>query len=124
MINEIKEKYNRFSDSTIYKIEYNLVDFESHGGTRMLSVFINCLNLQSLNWEKIQIDFEDVKSFRFVEIPKRKNSIVFEALIEQKEDDIVFDFFPVQTDGKGNLAENLNSDFSVRSGSLSYKVIF
>lgn len=123
MVKQIKERYNRFSDSVIYRWEYNPLDIDFKSTSATLSVFIRCLNLQNSIWENVKIDFNGVTEFRFVETSKRKNSTVFEALIEQKGDEVIFDFFPIQVDGKGELKEDSNSDFSIHCASLSYELL-
>ena len=85
-------------------------------------MLLNCYNWQLNKWEKIQLMFKGVKSIRFVETAQRPSTVVFEALMIDKED-VIFDFFPIQVDGRGNLQEDPKSDFSIHCKSVDYKVL-
>lgn len=124
MINEIKSNYKALGDATIYKVEYqiNYIN-QATECFKNVDVFINCYNWSFNKWEKIQLTFKRVSSIRFVEIARRPSTVIFEALVTEINDVIIFDFFPIQIDGKGTLEEDPNSDFSIHCMSLSYKVL-
>jgi hypothetical protein len=65
----------------------------------------------------------NVFHFQYLENKKLQSSVVFEALIEQKEKSITIDFFPIQVDGLGKLAEDPESSFLVHCETISYEVV-
>ncbi len=124
LIKEIKSCYKAFGDATIYKVEYQ-INYANQGSeySKDVNVLINCYNWPLSKWEKIQLTFKRVSSIRFVETAKRPSTVVFEALVTEINDVVVFDFFPIQIDDKGTLEEDINSDFSIKCKSISYKVL-
>lgn len=109
MINTIKEKYRLFSDAVITKIQY----FKSIEETYCV------IGLRVYNWEinqydEIELVFEECIFFRFFESVKINSTIISHALLEERDEIIVMDFFPLYyTDNK--ILENLNSDFIIKS---------
>ncbi|WP_336717109.1 hypothetical protein [Chryseobacterium mucoviscidosis] len=112
MIEQIKNIYRSFSDSLISKIEYN----------RSIENVTCVVNISSYNWEtserdEISLIFEDCVFFKFFESSKINSTVITNALLNQNEDIIVFDFFPLYySDDK--ILENPNSDFVIKSKGL------
>jgi hypothetical protein len=121
MILKIKELYGSLGDAVIEKIEYSLVNSDTND--KCLSVYIKCLNWKTEEWQKVKFDFIHVLHFQYLESKKLQSSVVFEALIEQKEKSIMIDFFPVQVDGLGKLAIDPESSFLVHCKRISYEVV-
>lgn len=115
MINNIKEKYHLFSDSVITKIQYN----------KSIENTICIVGLRSYNWKTSEYDvielvFEDCIYFRFFESTKITSTIVSNALLEKKDDIVIFDFFPLYySDDK--IIENPNSDFIIKCKNIQIK---
>jgi len=115
-LSEIKKRYNVFADALIESVEYQLVS------APRLTVTMSCLNWSTDNWERISLCMSRVTNLRLVETKKAQISVVFEALIEQRENDIVIDFFARQIDGFGVLEEDPHSSFSVHCQELSVEI--
>jgi hypothetical protein len=81
MILKIKELYGSLGDAVIEKIEYSLVNSDTND--KCLSVYIRCLNWKTEEWQKVK----HVLHFQYLENKKLQSSVVFEALIEQKEEE-------------------------------------
>lgn len=121
MISEIKNFYGSFGDAVVDKIEYFLVNSDTN--TKSLSAYIRCLNWKTEEWQKVKLNFTDVFHFQYMENKKLYSSVIFEALITQNESGIVVDFFPIQVDGLGELAEDPNSSFLVHCKFINYEVL-
>lgn len=121
MISEIKNLYGSLGDAVVEKIEYSLINSDTN--IKSLSVYMRCLNWQTEEWQKIKFTFINVLHFQYLENKKLQSSVVFEALIEQNESRIVVDFFPIQVDGLGVLAEDPKSSFLVHCKAVSYEVL-
>lgn len=121
MISEIKNLYGSLGDAVVEKIEYSLINSDTN--IKFLSVYMRCLNWQTEEWQKIKFTFINVLHFQYLENKKLQSSVVFEALIEQNESRIVVDFFPIQVDGLGVLAEDPKSSFLVHCKAVSYEVL-
>jgi hypothetical protein len=121
MILEIKALYGSLGDAVIEKIEYSLVS--SNTNDKRLSVYMRCLNWRTEEWQKVKFDFINVLHFQYLKNKRFQSSVVFEALIEQKENSITIDFFPVQVDGLGKLAEDPESSFLVHCKTINYEVV-
>lgn len=121
MILEIKRLYGSLGDAVIEKIEYSLVNSDTND--KCLSVYMRCLNWKTEEWQKVKFYFMNVLHFQYLENKKLQSSVVFEALIEQKEKSITIDFFPIQVDGLGKLAEDPESSFLVHCKTISYEVV-
>lgn len=121
MISEIKNLYGSLGDAVVEKIEYSLINSDTN--IKSLSVYMRCLNWQTEEWQKIKFTFINVLHFQYLENKKLQSSVVFEALIEQNESRIVVDFFSIQVDGLGVLAEDPKSSFLVHCKAVSYEVL-
>ena len=121
MISEIKNLYGSLGDAVVEKIEYSLINSDTN--IKSLSVYMRCLNWQTEEWQKIKFTFINVLHFQYLENKKLQSSVVFEALIEQNESRIVVDFYPIQVDGLGVLAEDPKSSFLVHCKAVSYEVL-
>lgn len=105
----------------IDKIEY-VSTFENKS-SKTLSVYMNCLNWETDKWQRVKFVFSNVFLFQYIDNRKIQSAVVFEALIMRNESGILADFFPVQVDGLGKLAEDQNSSFLIHCKSISYEVL-
>jgi hypothetical protein len=121
MIAKIKNLYGSFGDAVVERIEYFVIN--SDIPEKSLSVYLRCLNWKTEEWEKVKFNFIDVTHFQYSDNTITQSTVVFEALIMQNESDIVVDFFPIQVDGLGELAEDPMSSFLIHCKSVSYKVL-
>ncbi|MFZ4932074.1 hypothetical protein [Chryseobacterium sp. Mn2064] len=112
MIKPIKNTYRSFSDSVIKEIEYKkLVE----GTTCIVSTL-------SYNWltsehDEISLIFEDCVFFKFFESKRVNSTVISNALLEESDGIIVFDFFPLYY-SEDKILENPNSEFIIKSKSL------
>jgi len=123
MLNEIKEKYQTFSDSVIHRIGFKTLNEETSLIQNDMIIFIEALNWKNDTWERLKIIFTEVTQIRIIENKRRHIDVVFEALICEDSGEVVFDFDPIDIDGVGNLKENPDSNFSVRCKSVSFELI-
>lgn len=114
-------RYKTFGDAVIDSIHYQIKS--DKGYAKDLTVCVICLNWQTDQWEKVKIDFINVKYFRFIETAKIQNSVIFEALLKEVEGKIIIDFYPIQVDGLGKLEEDPNSSFAIHCTALAYEVL-
>lgn len=121
-LDEIKQRYQTFGDAVIDNIYYQISNNDKVT-SKSLAVCMTCLNLQTDQWEKVKIEFVNVKCLRFVETVKIQNAIVFEALLKQCDDKVIVDFFPIQVDGQGKLEEDPNSSFAIHCTALTCEVL-
>jgi hypothetical protein len=118
MLNEIINKYEKFSDTLILEIVYHVV-----GNSRRIEVVINCMNaLNNYEYEKIKLTFNDVVSMRFNENENQSSTVINSALLSENNGIIVFDFFPLIY-GESSLKENENSDLKIKCREVSYIVL-
>ena len=118
MINEIINKYEKFSDALISEINY-----KSSIQSRNIEVIINCMNSQKdYEWETIKLIFMDVLFFKFSENENSSSTLINSALLKEEKDFILLDFFP-QIFGNYNLKENVNSDFIIKCKILKYELL-
>jgi len=121
MVAKIKDLYRSFGDAVVERIEYAAISSDMSG--KFLSVYLRCLNWKTEEWEKVKLNFIDVAHFQYSDGKIIQSTVVFEALIMQNESGIVVDFFPVQVDGLGKLAEDPMSSFLIHCKSISYEVL-
>lgn len=113
MINEIINKYEKFSDALISEINY-----KSSLQTRSVEVIIKCMNSQKdYEWEIIKLKFTDILLFKFSENANSSSTLINSALLKEEDGIIVMDFFPLIF-GDHNLKENINSDFIIKCKTL------
>lgn len=109
MIQEIIDKYKSFHDATINKITYQR-NINDEG---FIIISINAMNFQNnFEFEKIEVTFERIKSFRLVESFPYSSLIITAAIISEENGLITVDFFPDIY--KDKLVINENSDFIVK----------
>jgi len=121
MVNGIKQIYRTLSDASIIGIEYGIIKHEE--STKFISINIICFNWQTENWDNLKLIFNNVTFFRFIEGNETQSTIIFEALIKVDSEQIIVDFFPIQVDGLGILAEDPNSSFAIKCTELTYEVL-
>lgn len=117
MIKEINEKFGDFHDTVISSITYS----RSTNEDGKIVIAIRAINLQTMEFENVSIVFEEVLSFRLIELEAFYSLIINSALIIESKDVIVFDFFPdIYSD---RLELNEGSDFIIKCKRVSYKVL-
>lgn len=115
MINEIKNKYEHFSDSLVLKLVYNLEDTSKN-----IEVIIKCMNkLKDWEFETIKLSFEDIILFRFIEKENQSSVSINAALLTSEKGVVTFDFCPLVF-GRSDLKENENSDFKIKCRKVGY----
>ena len=121
MIQEIIKKYDRFPDALILEINFKSITATLFKGD--VAVTLRCKNHQAdFKWEVVRLTFSEVVSFRFIEHIDASSVIVYAAMIQESEGIITFDFFPLMY-GAFDLRENKDSDFMIKSRSVSYEVL-
>ena len=116
MIKEITNKYKLFHDATIEKISYstNLNDeFD-------MVLIMNAFNHENdFKFEKIEITFKGVVSFRLIETFPASALIITCAILKEVDNHVVADFFPDIYSDK--LVVNEESDFIIKCKSIHFK---
>lgn len=113
MIDDIKLKYDTFSDSWISKIK----EFED---TIILTIV--CSNNQNdYKYEKIELIFSNIVSFVLDENLSLNNIGIKDALFDFKNDLVIFDLDPI--DHFDYLEENKNSKFKVVSRNIDLSFV-
>lgn len=121
MIKEIIDKYGEFSDSWISDIKYSK-NFDNNCSEKVIEVTINCANKTNSNeYEQIKIIFSDVLEFKFFEGDKADNFTTGDVLVKEKDNIMLFDFFPI--DHFDYLEENSESNFKIKCRKVNYKFI-
>ncbi|WP_157499424.1 hypothetical protein [Flavobacterium beibuense] len=101
---EIIDKYGTFSDALISKVCYER-GVEDHG---KIELVLNAMNMnRDGRFDKIKLTFSNILNFRFIEPFPFSSLIIYEALIFEKEETIVFNFFP-----QINMEENTDNEES------------
>ncbi len=121
MLEEIKRLYQTLSDAVVDKIEYGIAP--ENVSSKWLSVYIKCLNCETEKWQRVKLIFNNVFLFQYIDNKKVQSSVVFEALMMQNERGIIVDFFPIQVDGLGKLAEDPQSSFLIHCKAIIYEVL-
>lgn len=119
MLEEIKLKYNHFHDADICEIK-----FSKTNNIAKIELVIECVNSQKeygANYEKIKLVFKDLIFFN-INYQQNIDFVVFQTLIEKKDEIVVFDFDcdPV---GENFQKENINSRFIIKCKEVSYEVL-
>lgn len=120
MLAEIKRVYQTFGDAVVDKVEY--ATSTEDGYRKALHIHLRCLNWEIEKWQKITLMCDNVTHFQFLENRKTQSSVVFEALLQQDPSGIVVDFYPIQVDGLGVLAEDPQSSFLLHCQVIRYVV--
>ena len=120
MLAEIKRLYGTLGDAVVERFEY--ATSPEDGYTKALHIHLRCLNWEAEKWEKITLMCSNVTHFQFLENGKTQSCVVFEALLQQDPSGIVVDFYPIQVDGLGILAEDPQSSFLLHCQAIRYVV--
>jgi hypothetical protein len=120
MLAEIKRVYRTLGDAVVEKFEY--ATSPEDGYTKALHVHLSCLNWETEEWQKITLMCINVTHFQFLENRKTPSHVVFEALLQQDPSGIVVDFYPIQVDGLGRLAEDPQSSFLLHCQAIRYLI--
>ena len=116
MINEIVEKYEKFSDSLISEFTFKSSEIDQ------IEIVIKCRNAnRNYEWELVRLMFNDVFEFRFVSLANMSSVVINSALIKQENGFIIVDFFPLIF-ANDNLKENIQSDLIIKCKELKYSV--
>lgn len=117
MIHDIHRKYEKFSDALITSVRYD----NGPPGSRNAEVQIKCMNSErDYEWEMVRLLFENVVFFRFADSERFSGTVINAALISTIDDMVTVDFFPI-IGGTSGLTENVNSDFIIKCGGLTYE---
>ena len=120
MLAEIKRMYGTLGDAVVEKFEY--ATSSEDGYTKALQVHLRCINWETEKWQKVTLMCDNVTHFQFLDNSKTQSSVVFEALLQQDANGIVVDFYPIQVDGLGILAEDPQSSFVLHCQAIRYVV--
>lgn len=124
MITEIKSRYQRFHDCIILNVLYSVKDLgDVSGSKREATLHVQTHDYQIGNLEKVKLIFLDVTKFKFFESEKICNTVIFEVLIEERDNLTVFDVDCLQLDGRDQLAENPNSNFVIHCKEIKYEIM-
>ena len=119
MLEEIKERFEFFSDALIKKISYEGVK-EGYG---KIVITLNTMDSDNNdNFSKIKLIFKGIQKFRLIEQYPFSSLIINQALLIEDEEGITFDFFPEICDDN-RLKEDPNSDLLIKCQGVSFKVI-
>lgn len=119
MFDEIVKKFERFSDALILEFTYKNTPKISNGPD--VEMMIRCMNAENnYKWQAVKLTFKQVMKIRFQEY-KSSSTVVFAALLENKNGIIKIDFFPMI--GVDPLVEDPNSDFYIHCKELAYEII-
>jgi hypothetical protein len=120
MLDEIKRVYGTFGDAVVEKIEYATTPADANA--KSLKVHLHCLNWETQQWQDLALICTNVTHFQYLENRKVQSCVVFEALLQQGPSGIVVDFYPIQVDGLGLLAEDPQSSFLLHCQAIRYVV--
>lgn len=120
MLAEIMRVYRALGDAVVEKIAYETNPEDRY--TKALHIHLHCLNWETEKWQKITLICTNVTHFQFLENSKTQNRIIFEALLQQNSCGIVVDFYPIQVDGIGRLAEDPQSSFLLHCQAIRHVV--
>ena len=118
MIDEIKKRYELFSDSLISKISYERTT-EKDGKIEIIIRSMNALN--NYQFELVKLIITNVIEFRLIEKHPFSSLIINSALLIKENDFIIIDFYPDIY--KDCLKINLESDFIIKAEKICYKVL-
>lgn len=107
MIDEISRKYNTFSDAVIAEVRYRC-----EGQDRRMDIFLRAVNHEGeFYYENLHLELIGVCSFQFIEDRNLYSTVIFSALLQQKGEEILLDFFPEITEFQ--LLENPESNLQI-----------
>jgi hypothetical protein len=122
MLEEIIEKYGKFSDSLVSEISYKCYITEKGTEDDTIEVVLRCMNFKNENkFERIKLKFVGVMVYKFSQNKQYPSLFLDEVYIKEEDGIITFDFFPI--DYFDYLEENPNSEFIVKCKEVSYKVL-
>ena len=118
MLNELKKKYGNFEDSLVSSITYSrTIDDDGR-----IEVILNAMNAEEdFRFDKIKLIFSNIVKFRFIEWHSFSSLIINTVLIMKRENEVVFDFFPLIT--SDGLKENDESDFKIICKEVKYEFL-
>jgi hypothetical protein len=115
MIVDLIKHYDKFSDSCIKNIKYDLQD-------NRIILTILAININYIyKWDLIEIEFNEIIKFRFIENEKTSNSVILNALIQKIDGINEFDFYP--NDNGNTLILDEESDFLIKCKEVSFKIL-
>lgn len=117
MLKEFTEKYRDLSDTTLYGVSYS----RSLDDDGFVTIVMLSYNYSENHYQKVKLTLSGIKSFRFVEIRDSSNFVINAAAIENRNNEIVLDFFPVIYANR--LEINSESDFLVECLELKFEVL-
>ena len=115
MIDKLIDTYGMFSDAIIKDIKISSLE----NNTSILEMNILACNTQTNQYEYLFIEYIEVTVLKIDD-----KSVLFapsDILISVNEENILFDFFPI--DHFDYLEENPNSIFKLKCKSIEYRVI-
>ena len=115
MILDLVKNYDKFSDSCIRNIKYDLQN--NRIVLTILAININLL----CKWDLIEIEFNEIIKFRYIENENTSNCVILNALIQKTDDINVFDFYPTDTGNMLILDEE--SDFLIKCKEVNFKLL-
>jgi hypothetical protein len=122
-INEIQEKYDKFSDGIILEILYK-PKVRSRGNHGEIVVIIKCFNIQrAFEFEHVKLIFCRVIYSRLLEQEDGTSTVINAALLYIKQNgNIVIDFFP-KIISNSEYLENPDSNFSICCEEVRYEIL-
>jgi hypothetical protein len=122
MIQELINRFDKFSDSVVEEIKYFFSNQGRAGKKVFAQIIIRSLDRKTDKWIRAKILFEDVNKFRFIENEKICSTVINAALVKIQKENIVFDFFPIFY-SQSHLVENDNSDFLIYCKNVSFEIL-
>lgn len=118
MLNDLMLKYSTFSDTVISRICYS----RNNEDIGNVQITLSAMNAQrDYRFDIIEITFFNILKLRFVENENTSSLIINASLIEETNDIIMVDFFPLIY--KTGLKENPESDFQIKCKKIEFVIL-
>lgn len=119
MIKDFINKYGQLSDSIIKEVNFVTL-FKDNKDIKLIKMKIYCSNIErDFDYETVELHFNDIVSLSFNIDKNFLFSSPSDVLIEYNENDILFEFDPL--DYLQYLKVNPNSTFQIRSRFFEFK---
>lgn len=120
MLEKITDRYDRFADSVISEFTYRRYLNVNGFDEGVIDVYIRAES-KSADYEIVKLKFSEIISFRFLENQDSSSLIINEAYINEENNIITFDFFPLIY--AAGTRENIDSDFIVKCKKVSFEIL-
>ncbi|WP_281310559.1 hypothetical protein [Flavobacterium flavigenum] len=119
MLEKITPRYGNFPDSLIERIIFYPITGSTESNVEVL---LSCYNIKNeMKKEMIKLSFKKIKQIKLSQLNDNPSLFLNEIYIENKNDLITFDFFPI--DHFDYLEENPNSSFIIKCSEIDFEVL-